>query len=542
MMIVPSEEISKDRNSEKNLTTEKTFQTVFENAYFGMVLVGTDGCFIETNQAACDLFGYSRDELLTLTFKEITYPDDVGAGVELFSDLMSGKREYAKMEKRYIRKDGSVIWTLLSTSVVQNPSGAPRYLVTLFQDITDRKQVEFDLAKNEAFLEDLVASRTQSLSILVDVITVASSSLDLKDVLERSLSSVLDVMDCDMGAIHLLDEANRKVTLTSWQNVPEEILEEIDILPISKSLPGRILEKDGPLVVPDMRRDPDTVPAAKRILGERVYIGVPLKAKGKTVGVLVIIGQADRIFPQEEISLLEAIAQQIGVAVENARLYKQAEIFAISEERQRLAREIHDTLAQGLTGINIQLEAIESALEMNNRELALKRLNRTRNLANQSLAEARRSVWALRSQSLVDKKLSDALRDSVNGLTTETGLAVSVQVQDDLPPFPEELQSDLLRIVQEAVMNVVKHAQAENLTVKLDFNDHQIQLSIEDDGRGFQPGQIIKNRADIGGFGLISMEQRITRHGGQLQIHSTPQCGTTILVELKFFGKETING
>ena len=536
--MVTSEEISRDRNSEKQIITEKTFQTVFENAYFGMVLVGTDGCFIETNQAACDLFGYSRDELLSLTFKDITYPDDVDAGVELFSDLMSGKRKYAKMEKRYIRKDSSVIWTLLSTSVVQKPPGNPQYLVTLFQDITDQKQAEIELAKNEAFLEDLVASRTQSLSALVDVITVASSSLDLKDVLERSLSSVLDVMDCDIGAIHLLDEAKREVTLTSWNNVPEEILEEIDILPISQSLPGRILEKDGPLVVPDMLRDPDTVPAAKRILGERVYLGVPLKAKGKTVGVLVIIGHADRIFPQEETSLLEAIAQQIGVAVENARLYEQAEIFAISEERQRLAREIHDTLAQGLTGINIQLEAIESALELNNRELALERLNRTRNLANQSLAEARRSVWALRSKARLEKPFSDVLRGSVRGLTADTGLVVTVEVQPDLPDFPEELENDLLRITQEAVMNVVKHAHAKNLSLKLNFTDHQIRLTVEDDGRGFQPKQIKNNRSDGGGFGLISMQERIARHGGKYFIDSSPQCGTSIIVEIAFVEQE----
>jgi signal transduction histidine kinase len=427
-----------------------------------------------------------------------------------------------------------VIWTLISTSAVPKPTGEPRYLVTLFQDITDRKQAEFDLAKNEAFLEDLVASRTQSLSALVDVITVASSSLDLEDVLERSLSSVLDVMACEMGAIHLLDETKREVTLTSWQNVPEEIREEIDILPISQSLPGRILEKDGPLVVPDMLKDPDTVPAAKRILGERVYIGVPLKAKGKTVGVLVVIGQADQNFPQDEISLLEAIAQQIGVAVENARLYKQAEIFAISEERQRLAREIHDTLAQGLTGINIQLEAIESALEMDNRELALERLNRTRNLANQSLAEARRSVWALRSKSRLEKPFSDILRDSVRNLTADTGLAITIEVQPDLPRFPEELENDLLRITQEAVMNVVKHAQANNLSLHLNYTDHQIRLSIEDDGRGFQPEHIEDNRFDGGGFGLISMQERITRHGGRHFIDSSPQCGTSIVVEIAF--------
>jgi PAS domain S-box-containing protein len=634
----------------KSTESEITFQTVFENAFFGMVLVGSDGCFIKANQAACDLFGYSQDELLTMTFKDLTYPDDLDAGIDLFSDLMGGNRKFAKMEKRYVKKDGRVIWTLISTSVVQKSSGTPPYLVTLFQDITNRKQAESDLAEkeqqyrsifedafdgilindlngvisevnpafcrmhdysrdelvgqtpkilirntdypvfseyldtvrqgkpfrgravdirkdgttfhvevhgspisyrskphvlgivrdvtsqvqNEAVLEDLVASRTQELSALVNVTNVASSSLDLKEVVERSLDSVLEAMQCDMGAVHLLNETQREVTLTSWRNVPKEIVDEIEIMPINKRLPGRILDQDTPLIIPNMLRDPDTVPAAKRILGKRVYLGVPMKAKGKTIGVLVIIGQADRIFDQEEISLLSSIAKQIGIAVENARLHSQAEILAISEERQRIAREIHDTLAQGLTGIKIQLEAIESALEMGNGELALKRLDRTRFLANQSLAEARRSVWALRSQSLVEKDLSDALRDSVHGLTAGTRLDVSLKVQDDLPHIPQDLQSDLLRVSQEAVMNVIKHAQAKHLTISLGYKDNQIVLKICDDGRGFSPNNVSMDREEGSGFGLLAMQERAERYGGRLQIESQPQFGTCITASIEY--------
>lgn len=646
------------RSEAKSTISEITFQTVFENAFFGMVLVGTDGCFIKANQAACDLFGYSEDELLGLTFKEITYPDDLESGVDLFLELVSGKRKYARMEKRYIKKDGSVIWTLLSTSVVPKSSGAPNYLVTLFQDITDRKQAETDLAEkehqyrsifedafdgivindlngmiievnpafchmhaytreeligqtlrklirdadhpifaqyldsvgqgktfrgravdirkdgstfyvevhgspisyqgkphvlgivrdvttqvqNEEILENLVSFRTQELSALVDVANVASSSLDLNDVLERSLDTVLNVMKCEMGAIHLVDETQPEVTLSSWRNIPDEILDEIKILPIDKSLPGRIMDQDNILIVPDMFEDPDTVPAAKRILGKRVYFGTPIKTKGITVGVLVIIGQADRIFTQEEISLLSSIARQIGVAVENARLRKQAEILAITEERQRLAREIHDTLAQGLTGIKIQLEAVESAMDLGNFELMLERLGRTRYLANQSLSEARRSVWTLRSQSLLNKKLSDALRDSVHGLITETGLSVAIEVQDDLPHMPKDLETDLLRISQEGVMNVIKHAQARNLALKLFYQDGKIQLLIEDDGRGFLVDQINRNEEDGSGFGLVAMEERISRHGGNLHIQSAPHTGTRITAELDYSEQELING
>ena len=557
------------------------------------------------------------------------------------------------MEKRYIRKDGSVIWTLLSTSAVLKPSGTPRYLVTLFQDITERKQAEFDLTEkelqyrsifeeafdgiiindlngvisdvnpafccmhgysreelvgqtpliliqetdhpvfheyidtvgqgkpfrgravdirkdgtsfyvevhgspisyhgkphilgivrdvtsqvqNERILEALVSHRTQELATLVDVANVANSSTDLDEVMGRSLDSVLDVMKCEIGAIHLYDETKRAITLTSWRNIPDEVLEEIEVMPINKSLPGRIIDQRSPLIIPDMLGDPDTVPAAKRILGQRVYLGVPMTVKEKAIGVLVIIGQSDRTFTQDEVSLVSSIAQQIGVAVDNARLHKQAEISAVMEERQRLAREIHDTLAQGFTGINIQLEAVESALEMGNTALALERIDRTRYLTNQSLSEARRSVWALRSPSLVKRELSAALRDSVHDLTAETGLVISIEVRDDIPELPEDLETDLLRIALEAAMNVVKHAQAENLIIQLTYEDSVITMSIQDDGKGFLPEQVNQSAYSGSGFGLVTMKERISRHGGSLDVRSIPQFGTRITAAVGFSQK-----
>jgi PAS domain S-box-containing protein len=633
----------------KSSLSEKIFRTVFENAFFGMVLVGTDGCFLKANDAACELFGYSEDELLSLTFKDITHPEDVDAGVNLFHELMNGMRSFARMEKRYIKKDKTVIWTFISTSMVLDPSGNPQYLVTLFQDITDRKQTEISLVEkeaqyrgifedafdgilindhsgvikevnpafcrmhgysrdeligktprilireldhpifdeylhhvsqgepfrgragdirkdgtefhvevhgspisyhgkphilgivrdittqvqNEEVLEELVTSRTTELSALINVSNVASSSLDIHEVMERSLDSVLSAMNCEMGAIHILDESEREINLSSWRNVPEEILEEIKILPINKSLPGRVLEQGSTLIVRDMLGDPDTVPSAKRLLRNRVYLGTPMKAKGKTIGVLVLIGQPDRNFNHEEISLLASIAQQISVAIENARLHEQAEILAITEERQRIAREIHDTLAQGFTGINIQLDAVESALELGKQELAQERLSRARRLAEQSLSEARRSVWALRSKTLENKNFCDALRDSIRGLASGSGLDISIDVQDDLPHVPIELQTDLLRVTQEAVMNVIKHAEASHLDIKFQCNQENIVLQIEDNGRGFVMFDGYMTQRDWSGFGFTAMRERIDRHGGKLDINSTPNRGTSVTIHLE---------
>jgi PAS domain S-box-containing protein len=610
-----------------------------------MVLVGTDGCLLQVNQSACDMFGYPAEELVTKTFQELTYPDDLEVGVELFQDLMAGRRDYGWLEKRYVRKDRKVIWTLLSTAVVRDPQGEPLYLVSQIQDITERKEAEVNLAEKEAqyrgifeatldgliiskpdgtivevnpafcrmhgyareelmslhptvfihpndhalfaeylhtvqagsafqgravdlrkdgtpfhvevhgtpftyrgkphvlgvvrdvteqvqaqqMLEERVAARTRELGALYDVTAVASASLDINHVMEESLSRIREVMMCEFGAIHLLDESKKVLNLAAWLGTLEEIVPEIEALPLGRGMARRVIGHDGPLVVPAIEMESSTFPEAARVLMGHAYVGVPMRAKGKVVGVLSIIGPVGREFSPEEVSLLASITDQVAVAMENAQLYKRAENLAVAEERQRIAREIHDTLAQGFTGINIQLEAVESALELGQVELALERLCNARDLANESLAEARRSVWALRSQSLAEKALADAVRDSVRGLTAGTGLLVAVEAQDELPRIPIELQTDLLRVVQEAVMNVVKHAQAKHLTVKLRHEDNKIELDIKDDGRGFSIDRASIDPVDFSGFGLTAMEERMARHGGEFQIWSHPQRGTHIV-------------
>lgn len=635
----------------RSVISENTFQTLFENAYFGMVLVGTDGHFIKVNKAACDLFGYPQAELLGRTYKDLTHPDDLEANAALFADMLAGRCSHAKIAKRYIKKNGEVIWTLLSTSIMRKPSGAPDYIVTLFQDITEQKQTEFDLAEkeeqyrstfedafdgilindldgqiveanpafcemygyerreligknaamlirpadypvlqtylktigvdhkpftgravslkkdgspihvdihgspvtyhgkchtmgivrdvsaqveDEAVMEQILASKTRDLSALVDVARVASASLDLNEVMEHSLDRVLDVMNCEMGAIHILNENNDDITLNAWRNVPEAIINEIKTLSIADSLPGRVLALGCPIVINDMLGDPATVPAAKRILGKRVYLGTPMKVKRQTVGILVIIGEAQRKFEQEEISLLESIADQIGVAVENARLYRQAEVLAITEERQRIAREIHDTIAQGLTAIKIQLDAVESALEKGQVETALKRLRNASEMSVQSLAEARRSVWALRSTDLSEKSISDSFRDSIRGLILGTDLDITCRIDNDLPDFPPALKIDLLRVMQEAVMNTIKHAQAKRLTVQLKYKDNTIHMKICDDGRGLPQDYLTKYKKAGDGFGLIAMQERIQRHGGKIRFDSQPQRGTCVIAAVGF--------
>jgi signal transduction histidine kinase len=221
----------------------------------------------------------------------------------------------------------------------------------------------------------------------------------------------------------------------------------------------------------------------------------------------------------------------LAAANERLQTYAaQAEALATTQERNRLAREIHDTLAQGFTGIALQLEAVDSALAGGRLDVAAQRLGQAQSLAREGLAEARRSVQALRPRALEQQSLPEALPDAVRGLTAGSALVVRVETPDDAPALAPDIESDLLRIAQEAVTNVVKHADASTLAVRLGWDGECLELRVRDDGRGLTTAT--SDAAEPSGFGLTAMRERIERHGGTLRVSSIPGAGSEVVAAI----------
>jgi signal transduction histidine kinase len=193
---------------------------------------------------------------------------------------------------------------------------------------------------------------------------------------------------------------------------------------------------------------------------------------------------------------------------------------ALSEERNRVARELHDTLAQGFTGVVIQLEAAEDVLTVNT-ETARAHILRARSLARESLSEARRSALALRLQALKDSDLPTALARFAAHLTAGTSVQAEFVLHGVARPLPPEKEDNLLRITQEALTNVLRHANARKVRIDLSYNPRHVRLSIEDDGQGLNPG--LGN-----GLGLNTMRERAELIGGKLSVSSRPGEGTRI--------------
>jgi len=274
------------------------------------------------------------------------------------------------------------------------------------------------------------------------------------------------------------------------------------------------------------------LPTSERAIWEalkmRSAILLPLvTSDGVMTGLLMVASQGGRGF---DMRTYLTISTQVALALENLRLIEQARHAAILEERQRLAREIHDTLAQGFTSIVMHLEAAEQAL---GGDLAAvqRHLDQARRTARESLAEARRLVWALRPEPLERTSLPKALRRVTARWSERSGIEAKMVTTGNVYPLPPQVEVTLLRAAQEALANVRKHAQATRVTVTLSYMDDLVVLDVQDNGLGFEvtwPPTAEAKR----GLGLLGIRERVEQLGGTLLIESTPGQGTTLVVEI----------
>jgi signal transduction histidine kinase len=286
-----------------------------------------------------------------------------------------------------------------------------------------------------------------------------------------------------------------------------------------------------PIHVADVRTDPRLRQREALVAqGVRSMLVVPLFIGEGLIGWFSVRSTTPQHYRQDQLDLAAALAQQAALAVQLGRLGEQGRQAAVLGERNRIAHEIHDTLAQGFTGILMQLEATESALETARPELAVERLGRARELARASLGEARRSVWALRPAALERQPFLAALRTTAGMLTAGSGLQLYLETEGTPGPLPPDLETDLLRVAQEAIGNAVRHAAARTLVVRVATDDGQVLLEICDDGHGFVAPAA--RPADGSGFGLTAMRERVARHGGRLDVQSAPGRGTRLTIRV----------
>lgn len=367
--------------------------------------------------------------------------------------------------------------------------------------------------------------RNRELFILNHIAETLNRTTDIQAALDDTLASVVELMGLQTGWIFLLDDTN-KLSLAAYHDLPPALH-----YPGEPWLGGcncNTLFKSGEL------RTAINIVQCSRLAeaeGERrgleFHASAPLRSEDRMLGILNVASPGWDTFTPDALLLLSAVGAQLGTAIERARLAQHAVALAALEERNRIAREIHDTLAQGLTAITLQLEAAQ-ALAETKPEAAQRKIAQALNLARTNLDEARRSVLNLRAAPLEGRTLPDALRILTQQWSVESGVAIETRIDPAIDRLPSALENGLFRIVQEALANVRKHARATQVRLRVERLPDTIRVTICDDGVGFEPEQVTPTATS--GFGMSSMSERAHLLGGQLEVHSAAGSGTRVIV------------
>jgi len=498
---------------------------------------------------------------------------------------------------------------------------------------------------------------------------VVSQSLELKQILNSSIDSIIDVMNVDVVLVFLLDDEAGELALHAHRGISESFVQSVGRLELGEGLNGMVAQTGEPVFTKDASKDPRLTKTAVREEGIRSQVIVPLKSKGKVMGTICVAMHRQRQFNRDEVELLAAIGNQIGVAIENARLYQQEhkvaeqlraseeryrELFqnahdaiwvhdmdgnivsanaaaarltghaaeelcrmnvksflseeslniakdirirmlqgkpvaqpyeqrlitkggaqailklttnvvevsgepvgfqhiardvtqekrmegslrfylsqitmAQEEERKRIARELHDETIQALVVLARQLDdviSVSSDLPFDKRRL----LDNLRKQANDIMADVRRLSQDLRPPALDRLGLVPALEWLASDVEKRSGINVEVKIHGVSRRFPADMELVLFRVAQEALRNVLKHSQATNTEVTVGFNNGKVRITVKDNGKGFDLPETTGDLVKQGRLGLAGMQERIQLIGGSLEIESSSDEGTVVMIE-----------
>jgi two-component system nitrate/nitrite sensor histidine kinase NarX len=408
------------------------------------------------------------------------------------------------------------------------------------QRLAERKQAEEALLRSEKMLERRVEERTHEIQRqrqvaegLRDILTVLNSKRALDEILDYIVDQAGQLLGMAAGAIYLQGEDGLLQISASRGVDPQVVGLKIPpgVLPM-----GEAALKRQPVAVFDASPAMLELPGAGFVLSapERAalesmfkrypaWLAVPLVVRDEACGAIALFYYEPQEFSDETIRLITAFGNQAALAIENARLFAEVKDKAALEERQRLARDLHDSVSQSLYSLTLLSEAGRRLNEAGDAKRAGHYLTRLGETALQALKEMRLLVYELRPSALKTDGLAEALRRRLDAVEKRAGMKASI-ILKGVCDLPLPVETELFRIAHEALNNTLKHAMATEVMVALSTENGQAELEVADNGRGFDPEAL----SDTGGLGLISMRERAERLGGSLRIVARPGEGTRI--------------
>jgi nitrate/nitrite-specific signal transduction histidine kinase len=401
-----------------------------------------------------------------------------------------------------------------------------------------------ELDESYSSLEKKVAERTHELATLNAIAARVSSSLNLNEIMADALERIMDLTGMEHGIAYRVaggqgnaantetDTEEAHLRVMAFRGFPPTFADLGDNLPLSRSATG-VAGQRGEPVIWTLVELPTESALKERLatLGVEQVIAIPLMAKGRLVGSLNLSTNLSQAYPPEQIALLKTIGQQIGVAVENAHLYEQAKQTAITAERSRLARELHDAVTQTLFSANLIADVIPRIWKRNPEE-GMQNLEELRQLTRGALAEMRTLLLEMRPESLERSDIKSLITQLADAFIGRVRVPVSLDIQGDCM-LTHDVKLVFYRVAQEALNNIAKHSGARQVEVHMECQPNQMRLFIKDDGLGFEPASISPDH-----LGMAIMRERANSIGANLKIDTQVGQGTSVELDWKAERKE----
>ncbi len=348
-----------------------------------------------------------------------------------------------------------------------------------------------------------------------------SSLQDLSKILQTVVEQARELLRAEVAGVCMIREPGGEVALAEWAGPPGAIALGSD----SRPLPATgLLRRLG---------EAQATCAILAVPFRQARLAVPLIVGARVVGELCVADRGQREFTEGERTLLAGLADMAAIAINNANLLERERGVAVLEERDRLAKEMHDSLAQILGYIHLKSKATARTIEQGEARRGVEELQEIADLAHEAYVDVREAILGLRESVSPSRGLVGTLAEYVGKFSRQSGIAARFEPLESLPRLTPGAEVQLVRVIQEALTNVRKHSGARSVNVRMESVDHLLRISIEDDGRGFDVQRL--QGGDGRQFGIQTIRERVERVGGRFQLESVPGAGTRVTIDLPLF-------
>ncbi len=512
---------------------ENKYTRIVEAAIEGIIATDIAWNITFVNQRAAKLFGHSTDDLRGKNLLDLT--------VEGHSDTLATHPgtlfitdHTGPVEVQFKRQGGESFWALATFTPTKAINGTHEGRVMLLTDISELKRSEDELHR-----------RYREISAMQRLSSGLSQSLDLSARLENAVDTVLDVTGFDAGCIYLVDESQSQLTLYFHRGIfSAEFITRAKRWPVGKAVTGQVAATGVPYFIEDAVQNPVIDHYLRSMESVHGFASIPLMSKEKVLGVLNIIKRTPFTFSPGEQMMLQTLGKQIGISLENSRLYEMARereqqvrqlsidlVQVQEEERRRFARELHDGLSQLLTTLKINTELALKNLD-DDPPSTEKHLREVIALANEAQMEAKQIAYDLRPAVLDDFGLKAAITLHATNFERRTRIVVDLHMPETDVRFGSLIETTIYRIVQELLTNVAKHSAASRVTIQMLVRGNVLALTVADNGKGFKVDQGMAPQTDQPHYGLRNVRERVEFFSGVFRVESILDHGTEFMIEL----------